>query len=415
MNEIRDQHYLQAVTQLGDVRKIIANENIYSQNGIMLVASGVAIASTLYERLVKHVLLKPLDMSLSAEGMVDSDAIWDDVQNLIRRNPKLGKMVDILDKGFSLRQTIFSIHLPAPLAFKLTVGREKFPHIYQHSLSILITGAYLARCDGMNLQEEGYVATAALFQNIGMMHIDPGLLEPSHVMSSEERRHLYAHPLTAYLLLREFPELPRPISDAVLEHHERMDGRGYPRGLPGNKISRYAQVLAIAEVSAKAFDPDSATGQWQKLEMMLKLNSRQYGSGLIGFLNVLHDDSDSDATLSPIAPEELVAQVRQIAKLFHDFDQQAGEGRSNEIYDFAQVRVVELRLALLEAGFDPHDPEELIQRFARDPDCISEYAPLLKESLWQFKSLLLEISRRWPQEVQSKKAEYAWVGMTGSS
>ncbi len=411
MNEIRDQHYLQAVTELGDTRKIIASENIYSQSGIMLVASGVAIASTLYERLVRHVLLKPLDMSLSAEGMVDSDTIWNDVQNLIRRNAKLEKMADILDKGFSLRQTIFAIQLPTPLAFKLTVGREKFPHIYHHSLSILITGTYLARCDGMNLQEEGYVATAALFQNIGMMHIDPVLLEPSHVMSSEERRHLYAHPLTAYLLLREFPELPKSISDAVLEHHERMDGRGYPRGLPGNKIGRYAQILAIAEVSAKAFDPDSAMGQWQKLEMMLKLNSKQYGSGLIGFLNVLHDDSDPDARLGPIEPDELVAQVRQIAKLFHDFDQHADGERGNEIYDFAQVRLVELRLTLLEAGFDPHDPEELVQRFAGDPDCISGYAPLLKETLWQFKTLLLEISRRWPQEVQSRKAEYAWFGM----
>lgn len=408
MSELRDQHYLRAVTELGDTRKIIANQDIYSQSGMKLVASGVTITSGLYERLVQHVLKKPLDISLSTEEMVEAETIWSDVQGLVQKNIKLGKVMGIIDTGCTLRQTILSIHLPAPLAFKLTVAREKYPDIYQHSLSILIMNVYLARCDGMNLNEEGYMAIAALFHDIGLLHIDPGLLDPAHVMSSEERRHLYAHPLTAYLLLREFPELSRCIADAVLEHHERMDGRGYPRGLKDDKISRYGQIIAIAEVSAKAFEPDSPAGQWQKLEVMLKLNSRQYGKGLIGFLSALRDDADVTAGTNDT--DVLVAQVGLIAKLFEEFDQHAaGGGQDNEIYDFAQTRLSQLRLELLDAGFDPHDPEELIQRFADDPECISEYAPLLKESLWQFKTLVLDISRHWAQEVHAKKTDYGWL------
>lgn len=51
MNKLQDQHYLRAVTELGDTRKIVANCDIYSQGGIKLVASGIHITSDLYERI----------------------------------------------------------------------------------------------------------------------------------------------------------------------------------------------------------------------------------------------------------------------------------------------------------------------------------------------------------------------------
>lgn len=411
MNELRDEHYLRAVTELGDTHKIVANQDIYSKSGLKLVASGVAISSNLYERLVNHVLLKPLDMSVSSEDMVDAETLWSDAKILILENSKLGKMVEMIDKGFPLRKGILSIKLPSPLAFKLMVAREKYPDLYQHSLSIMIMSVYLARCDGMDLNEEGYVATAALFHDIGLMHIDPGLLDSNHLMSVDERRHLYAHPLTAYLLLLEFPELPRYIAEAVLDHHERMDGRGYPRGLRDKKISRYGQILAVAEVSAKTLEPGSPVKQWQKLELMLKLNSKQYGNGLIGFISSLRDaDVDDDEKVKQSDPGELAAQVVLIVKLFEDFYQNSDVDENNEIYNFAQIRLAGLKLDLLAAGFDSGNPEELIQHFADDPECMSEYGMLLKEIIWQFNSLTLDISRNWPDVELTKKKENAWLG-----
>lgn len=416
MSESTDEHYLRAVTDLGDTRKIIASRDIYSKNGMLLVAAGVSITSALYERLVHHVLLEPVDRSLTAEDMVDTEMLWRDTQSVIAKNAKLKKLLAILNKGSSLRQTIVAIKLPGPLAFKLTVAREKFLPIYQHSLAILIVSVYLARNDGMVPNEEGYVAEAALFHDMGLLHIDPALLAPEHKMTSEERRHLYVHPLTAYLMLREFPELHSSIADAVLAHHERMDGRGYPRGLHGDKISRYGQILAIAEVAALAFEPGASPRQWQKLEVMLKLNFRQYGNGLIGFLSVLREADEAKTMPSPEEQDELVTQVGLIAKLFEDFDRHAASAGSDEIYAFAQTRLTALKLELLDAGFDPLHPGELIQRFSADAECMLEYEPLLQETLWQFKTLALDIWRHWEEKVggdnsQSEKPEYAWLNM----
>ncbi len=415
MHELQDDHYLRAVTELGDTRKIVASRDIYSQNGVKLVESGIHITSALYERLVKHKMLATLDTVLSIENMLDSKAILQDVLDLIQTNDKLKRMADTFGNDYNFyRRIILDIQLPAPLAFKLTVAREKYRRIYQRSLLLLIISIYLARCNKMDSQEVGWVATAALLQDLGMLHIDPRLLEPSHLMSIVEKRHLYTHPLTAYLLLCEFPELGSRIAEAVLEHHERMDGSGYPRGLHGNKISRYAQILAVAELAAKLFDSDHSRITWKHLDVILKLNSKRHGQGLIGHLDIFRDDFAAEQPSGSNDPERTVEQVRLIAKLFKDFSRHSCPNCSDKFTAFIQTRLAELRLELFDAGFDHSDPDGLIQRFHEDPECVPEYVPLLKEALWRFRSLVLEISRHWLKESekydhQSEKPEHAWL------
>lgn len=410
MNKTTEQHYLRAVTELGDTHRIIASQDIYSRSGVKLVATGVHITGKLYDRLVNHVLLKPIDMSLSSEEAIDVETIWSDTANLIPGNKRLGRMVDIIDKRVPLQKVICAIRLPVPLAFKLLVAREKFSDIYQHSLSILIMSVYLADCDGMNPQELADIAFASLFHDIGMMHIDPALFAPEHKMTRDERRHLYTHPLTAYLLLREFSELPETIAEAVLEHHETMDGKGYPRGLSGNKISRYGQILSISEISARALKPGSSAEQWLEIETMLKINFKQFGRKLIGYLGVLRDDADAVAAAGTKESGELETQVRRIAQFFTDFELHERSGNSSKIFCFACSRLDDLKLVLLEAGFNPGNPDELIQRFADDPECRSGYAPLLKETFWQLNALILDISRHWPDMARAGK-ESAWLGV----
>jgi hypothetical protein len=411
--ELHDEHYLRAVTELGNTRKIVSTCDIYSQNGIKLVSPDVHITGELYERLVKHKLLTPIDKSLSIENLINSERLLADVLGLLEHNDKLRKVAQFIEQGNSYRQIVSDIRLPTPLAFKLTVAKEQFPNIYQHSLLMMVISVYLARCDGMTLHEEEIVAIAALLLDIGLLHIDPKLLEPSHVMSPAERRHLYAHPLTAYLLLSEFPELPKQIANAVLEHHEKMDGSGYPRGLHGQNISRYGQILGVTVLAAKAFDSDNPHIPWKNLDVMLKLNAKQFGKGLIGHLKILHDET-SEASADGIDAERLVEHVKLIAKLFDDFNHHSEPPPHDPVFEFAQTRLAELRLGLFGAGFDPRDPDALIQMFTDDPECIAGFVPVITEAVWQFKSLLQEISRQWPEDIEkskteNKQPEYAWL------
>lgn len=391
-----DHHYLKAITDLSDSHKIVAACDIYSQNGIKLVAAGIQINSRIYERLVQHKLLHSLDKALSMENVLNSEMILADVIKLTELNESLKLAADILRQRDSYNKIIESIKLPKPLAFKLTVEKEKFPHIYQRSLLIILISVYIAHCEEMSFEEKRLMATAALFHDIGLLHIDPKLLEPTHVMTTSERRHLYTHPITSYMILCEFPEIPTLIANAVLEHHERMDGKGYPRRMQGKKISRYGQILGISELISKVFDSNKDKVSWAKLKIMLKMNSKQYGVGLIGYLNIFHDQAAVGQS-GYVESAHVIDQLRLIAKLFSDFNGLSDQQSSNPNYQFAQNRLTELRMALFSAGLDPHDPESMSQMFIDDPDCIAEFAPIIDETIWQFKALLLEVSRQWPE------------------
>lgn len=399
--ETHNEHFIKAVTELGDTRKIIASCDIHSASGMKLVAAGVRITSSLYESLIKHKLLPQLEMAVSMEDALDNEAILSDLHGISLKNEKLKVILEKIDETSSYQKIVRGIPLPAPLAFKLTVAREKYLNIYEHSLLLTVMSLYLSICDKRSLPEKQWVATAALFHDIGLLHIDPALLDPSHQMSNEERRHLYAHPLTAYLLLSEFPELNGEIAEAVLEHHERMDGRGYPRGLHGEKISRYGQILAVAELAAKSFDPYHPVSQWKKLDVMLKLNSKQYGPGLIGHLTTLRNLLPQDKSDGDYDADIQIAKVKLISMLFEDFDEYADAAVNDPIIGFATKRLVALRVDLLSAGFDPHEPDSLIQMLSSDQDCVQDYAHLLEEAVWQFKSLLLEVARLWPEKAEN--------------
>ncbi len=405
-----EDHYLKAVTGLSDTRKMVAICDVHSQSGIKLIGAGIQITSKMYDQLIQHKLLPSLDKALSMENVLNSDAILVDVLELLERSSRLMIASQFINKTDSLQNIIQSIKLPTPLAFKLTVAKEKFTSIYQQSLLLMITSIYIAHCEEMSHQHKESIAIAALFQNIGLLHIDPKLLAPNHVMTAEERRHLYAHPLTAFLLLKEFPETSKLIANAVLEHHERMDGSGYPRGTNGQKLSRYGQILAMSEIVSKSFDPLNQNSAWGKMDVILKLNSKKLGDGLVGYFNVFHDGLE-DTPLHESDPELVFVRVKMIAKLFSDFNEKSDSEEGSEIYEFAQERLIESQLTLFSAGIDPRDPESLIQLLTNDPEFIAEYVPILNEAVWQFKSLLLDIARRFPNvnETTDKLESTTWL------
>lgn len=147
---------------------------------------------------------------------------------------------------------------------------------------------------------------------------------------------------------------------------------------------------------------------------MLKMNSKQYGEGLIGHLNIFRAAA-ADTQTEDSESEHVIEQVKLIAKLFSDFNDLSNPQSSNPIYEFAQDRLAELRLALFSAEVDHRNPESLIHMFMDDPDCVTEFVPIIDETIWQFKSLLLEISRQWPEDTDSTKSvievpELAWLG-----
>jgi len=88
---------------------------------------------------------------------------------------------------------------------------------------------------------------AALVHDIGKIAVPAEILSKPTKLTRLEYSLIQAHPQQAYDILKGI-EFPWPIADIVLQHHERMDGSGYPRGLKGDQILLEARILSVADV-----------------------------------------------------------------------------------------------------------------------------------------------------------------------
>lgn len=107
----------------------------------------------------------------------------------------------------------------------------------------------IAKAMGFSQTEAAEMKTAGLLHDIGKIGIDERLLAKPGKLNDAEWNEIKRHPEIGFHILRSASEFA-PIADAVLYHHERIDGRGYPRMLKGNEIPTQAKMITLAD----AFD-----------------------------------------------------------------------------------------------------------------------------------------------------------------
>ncbi len=254
-----DDHYVKIIASLGDRRKLVTNQAIYAGNGIKLVDKDVHFNSSFVARLIQHKLVSPLEECLDIDDCVTVASLTDAAATLLMSSPISCWVAIRSEPEISARilEVIRSVTLNAPFAFKLTLASEQRKDIYEHSLQVTLLSVYLAIKANISDDELITIATAALFHDMGLLHIEPSILGAGKKLAFAEWHHLYSHPITAYLILQSYPEYHPQVSTAVYEHHERMDGSGYPRGLMGHEISLPAQVLMLAEIAGSFIFNDS--------------------------------------------------------------------------------------------------------------------------------------------------------------
>ena len=81
-----------------------------------------------------------------------------------------------------------------------------------------------------------------------MAKIDASILEKAAFLTKSEFNEVKKHTVYSYQILQETPFLRQEMKMAILQHHERLDGSGYPRGDKMNQISVHSQILAVADV-----------------------------------------------------------------------------------------------------------------------------------------------------------------------
>ena len=113
---------------------------------------------------------------------------------------------------------------------------------------------------GLDLPEEDLdrLALAGVLHDVGKIHLDPGILGKPGPLTEEERELMRRHPELGFAMTRN--RLDPKVSEAILYHHERYDGNGYPFGLKGKEIPILSRIVLVADAfdamtSVRAYQP----------------------------------------------------------------------------------------------------------------------------------------------------------------
>jgi putative nucleotidyltransferase with HDIG domain len=180
----------------------------------------------------------------------------------------------------------------------------------RHSAAVARYAREIARAAGCTEEEQDLVHTAGLLHDIGKFILPDHILLADTKLDDEDWQLIRKHPYQGAKVVREM-EGYGPVADIILCHHERIDGRGYPRGLRGDDIPLYSRMLSIADTYDVMTSRDSYRVPVSSEEAIAELR-RVSGAQLDGrlvelFIGVLEregvafrhgDDADFEAELA---------------------------------------------------------------------------------------------------------------------
>ena len=398
MPEQHDIHYLRHVTAMGQNRPVVSTQAIYTQSGIKLLDVGIRISGALYDKLVAQTLLRPIDECLSVEDAVSGTSLRHDLEAMLLEIENSGGPKASSKQRERVLKVCVCVPLPPLLAFKLTVMREQRPQIYRHTLQVVLVAVFLAIAAGQTQRQMTLAAAAALFHDMGQLQIDPAIADDARHLDENQLRYFDTHPIAAYLILKAIPELDPSVAIAVLNHHERLDGSGYPRRMTGNAIDSLGQLLAVADVGA-AILWRKKSAAYRPLSMALRFNqgklNAQFGQTLLDFVWSLGNNQPDIVTTTALPLPDSFKKLSGAMKELHSITSDLPAGSALlPLQTLTQERLDQLKHQLASAGVDLDQDVASFADPNADVQWIAEMHCIFNEAIWQLRAVARELRRR---------------------
>lgn len=392
--------FLYAVAELAQRRPVLTSRAVCDVQGRQLLDSGARLDAGVVARLLSQPLAMRLDECVATEETIDSAGLRKAAAAAMRSLPFFAAMAPDDAARDALFDAVAAIPLPAPVAFQLTLARETHFEQFDHGVLMALLCAHLVRAAGASAEEMAAAAAAGLLHDLGMLHIDPQLLQAGHRLSGAERRPLYVHPVTSAMLADRFEVYPERVTRAIAEHHEQLDGSGYPQGLAGHAISPLGRVLSLAEVVTAMFDGKRQYPE-QRVSLMLRISPRRFDAAGVAAVQRLLATLPAPVDEPGPGVAESVQRLQLLAGLlaeWHDaLDQTTpdlDDASRSVLRSFAE-QAEALQNMLFDAGITAEQLGMLTSGAENDPALRVELWALAQELQWNLLASANQLQRRW--------------------
>ncbi len=129
--------------------------------------------------------------------------------------------------------------------------------LYGHVHRVSRVATAIGTAIGLDQIDLNHLTTVGVLHDVGKIHVDPEILSKPGPLVDDEISHMRRHPEYGFAMTVD--RFDRAVSEAILYHHERFDGGGYPLGLKGERIPLLARIVLIAD----AFDAITSHRSYQ--------------------------------------------------------------------------------------------------------------------------------------------------------
>lgn len=237
-------------------------KTIFQDNGSVLLGAGVEMNDRFINRLENLGYDSVFIEDKDTEDIMPEDSIRDETRKKAAeavsatmnafKEPALKGRTIAPDIGRTFRSVFGSIMQDLAsrpnMAVNLTSIHSADAYLFQHSVNVAVLSGVIGIAKGFNRNQLEDLGIGALLFDIGMTKLPQPLLATKGPLSDNERKIVQSHSMEGFDILRKYHDISLLSAHCALQHHERYDGSGYPRGLKNDDIHMFAQIVGLADV-----------------------------------------------------------------------------------------------------------------------------------------------------------------------
>lgn len=235
---------------------------VFQDNGNVLLGEGIELNDRYIDRLRtlgidflfiedgKTVDLIPEETVRDETRKQAVDAIYKTMNAFKEPNNLKGRTI-APDMGRTFRsvfgQIMSDLSSRPNLLVNLTSIHSKDAYLFQHSFNVAVLAGIMGIAKGFNRNQLEELGIGALLFDIGMTKVPASIIAREGRLTPDEFALVRSHTTEGFDILRKYHDISVVSAHCALQHHERFNGSGYPRGLKGSEIHMYAQIVGLAD------------------------------------------------------------------------------------------------------------------------------------------------------------------------
>jgi len=244
----KDQNYYAVhLSEVNRNQDVTATGDIYAENGLLIVPKGTRIDHATADRILQFRLIQPLEEQVQLERALTHEEMNKEFKAHLDSYPDAMEMHSACDFQKKLDRLLESAPVKPMLLQELTVLRDRLPKEFRKTIFCTWFSTLIASELGMKDDAVLEVLLVGLSHDIGLLHISAETINKKGPLTPAEWRAIQSHVILGHLLVRKLYGDASGAAMAVLEHHERCDGSGYPVGKTDEQLGVAGQIMGIAD------------------------------------------------------------------------------------------------------------------------------------------------------------------------